>query len=228
LDIAQSIEFINARIESACHRAGRKNDVKMVAVTKTVDAERIKKALDCGISTIGENKVQEIVDKFSLVDSDVEWHMIGHLQTNKVKYIVDKVAMIQSLDSIRLAEEINKQFDKYGRIIDVLVEINIGGERNKYGVDPDSAIGFIEDVSRFPNIKVCGLMTVAPALADKEEVRPYFRRMKHIFEEVKTRQIKNAEMMFLSMGMTNDFETAVEEGSNMVRIGSGIFGERKY
>lgn len=228
MDVSENIESIRERIRNACIRSGRPDDVKLMAVTKTVDTARIMEAINCGIKVIGENRVQEIEKKFLEIGSQVEWHMIGHLQTNKVKYIVDKVSMIQSVDSLKLAQEINKQFGKRRRIIDVLVEINIGKEPNKHGIDPDSAAEFTESVGKFENLRVRGLMTVAPALEKSESVRPYFKKMKQIFDQLRSKQMENISMDFLSMGMTGDFETAVEEGANMVRVGSGIFGQRKY
>lgn len=226
--ISENIETIRRKIKDACMRSGRSDDVTLVAVTKTVDSARIREAINCGITVIGENRVQEIQQKYPDIGSDVKWHMIGNLQTNKVKYIVDKVSMIESVDSLKLAKEIDNQFGKHKRIIDVLVEINIGREPNKHGIDPDCAVEFIETIMNFKNLRIRGLMTVAPALGDSESVRPYFKRMKEIFGQVKASHMENISMDFLSMGMTGDFETAVEEGANMVRIGSGIFGPRDY
>jgi len=154
--------------------------------------------------------------------------MIGHLQSNKVKYIADKVSMIHSVDSLKLAEEIDKRFEKIGRIIDILVEINIGREENKHGIDPDNLIDFLQSINKYENIKICGLMTVAPHLEDVEQVRPYFKNMKYIFESASSKNIENVNMKYLSMGMTNDFEIAIEEGANIIRVGSGIFGQRNY
>lgn len=229
MSIYNNLLNIKARIESACKRAGRDfHEVKLIAVTKTVSVEKIMEAVECGVSVLGENKVQELVDKYPNFDNNVEWHVIGHLQTNKVKYIVDKVSMIQSVDSMKLAEEINKRFKNYGRNIDILVEINIGREENKHGIDPDNIMEFLNSINKFQRINICGLMTVAPASDDPEEVRPYFRKMKEIFDAVKSSNIENVNMKYLSMGMTNDFETAVEEGANIVRVGSGIFGPRNY
>lgn len=228
MDIPENIESIRTRIKDACIRSGRQDGVQLIAVTKTVDEARIMEAVDCGITAIGENRVQEIQEKYPQIGDKVQWHMIGHLQTNKVKYIVDKVSMIQSLDSLRLAQEINRQFGKHGRIIDVLVEVNIGKEPNKTGIDPEDTLEFIESIREFKSLRVRGLMTVAPALNDSESVRPYFKKMKQIFDQLRLKQMENINMDFLSMGMTGDFETAVEEGANMVRIGSGIFGPRKY
>ena len=227
--IQRNIEAIRERIERACDKAGLKRDtIKLVAVTKTVDVQSINKAVECGITLLGENKVQEIVEKTPLIEGNVEWHMIGHLQTNKVRYIADKVKMIHSVDSIKLVEEINKRFKNHSRIIDILVEINIGREDSKNGIAPENIMQFLQDANKYENIHIMGLMTVAPACDNVEKVRPYFREMKKIFENIKSENIENVNMESLSMGMTNDFEIAIEEGTNMVRIGSGIFGPRKY
>lgn len=229
MSIEENILLVNKKIKEACKRAGRSSDeIKLVAVSKTASLDSINKALECGITTFGENRVQELVDKFPYVDSRAEWSMIGHLQTNKVKYIVDKVSMIQSVDSIRLIQEIDKRFGNYGKVANILVEINIGREESKMGIDIDDAIDFITKASDYENIKLCGLMTVAPICENPEMARPYFKKMKQKFDLIKSMNIKNVDMKYLSMGMTGDFEVAIEEGSNMVRIGTGIFGKRNY
>lgn len=229
MSIKENIGIIKGRIDDACIKARRDiRDITLVAVTKTVDAERIMEAVGCGLNVLGENKVQEILEKYDHIKGDVAWHMIGHLQTNKVKYIADKVSMIHSVDSIKLAEEINKRFKNCGRIIDILVEINIGGEDNKHGIKPEETVEFIKCISEYSSIKVMGLMTVAPAFEDAEKSRPYFKEMKNIFDEVGRTNIQNINMKYLSMGMTNDFDIALEEGSNIIRIGTGIFGARNY
>jgi pyridoxal phosphate enzyme (YggS family) len=226
MDIISNIQSIKLRIENACIRAKRDpSDVKLVAVTKTVDIDRMKIARDNGLSTFGENKVQEIVDKYPCFEDDIKWHMIGHLQTNKVKYIADKVVMIHSMDSLKLAEEINKRFKNS---IDVLIEVNIGKEPSKFGVDPDSTADFINFISGFGKLNICGLMTVAPAAVDMEEARVYFKEMKYLFDSINEKAIPNVKLKYLSMGMTNGFEVAIEEGANIVRIGTGIFGSRDY
>lgn len=228
MDIGENILSVRNRIEAACKRAGRENDVQLVGVTKTVEAGRIMDALSCGITVIGENHVQEIVEKYQYLSDRAEIDMIGHLQANKIKYIIGKVRMIQSLDSLKLAGEIDKRYRKAGESIDTLLEINIGREPSKTGIDPAEVGDFLRGIEKFGSLRVCGLMTVAPALPDKEQVRPYFRRMKEIFDDAKKLNIGNVRMRYLSMGMTGDFEVAVEEGSNMVRIGTGIFGSRNY
>lgn len=229
MSIESNIVLLKERIKSACARTGRNSDdIMLVAVTKTIDIERINEAVKCGIKMLGENRVQEIMDKYGRTESDVSWHMIGHLQTNKVKYIVDKVSMIHSVDSLKLVDEIDKRFKSYGRIIDVLVEINIGKEESKHGINPEDTLQFIINASKYDNVRIKGLMTVAPALDDLEKVRPYFKAMKKLFDGIKSNRIDNVDMVYLSMGMTNDFEIAIEEGANIIRIGTGIFGPRNY
>lgn len=229
MTIKENIKSVREKMKSACIRSGRDIDeVKLVAVTKTIDAGRIMEVVECGAGILGENKVQEVLEKYDHVQGNVQWHMIGHLQTNKVKYIADKVSMIHSLDSIKLAEEIDRRLYDLGRSMDVLVEINIGGEESKHGIRPEDTKEFIESVCKYNNLKILGLMTVAPAFDDLEKVRPYFKEMKNIFKSIGMGNMKNVEMKYLSMGMTNDFEIALEEGSNIIRIGTGIFGPRKH
>ncbi|HBM79822.1 MAG: YggS family pyridoxal phosphate-dependent enzyme [Clostridiales bacterium] len=229
MTIKENIDTILEKVNRACEKSNRSsNEIKLIAVTKTVDINRILEALKCNIKSIGENKVQEMTEKYRHIGNMAEWHMIGHLQTNKVKHIIDKVSMIQSVDSLKLMNEINKRCKDIDKVIDILIEINIGRESTKYGIDPSDILNFIKEAPKYENIRVKGLMTVAPALANKEEVRPYFKEMKKIFDELKDLSIKNVEMKYLSMGMTGDFEIAVEEGSNMIRIGTGIFGPRDY
>jgi pyridoxal phosphate enzyme (YggS family) len=198
-----------------------------VAATKTFGVETIKEAIACGITDIGENKVQELNEKYPYLRNEVEFHFIGHLQTNKVKYIIDKVKLIHSLDSIKLAEEIDKRAKQKSLIIDCLVEINIGGEESKYGIPPEEMHNFVKEMGKYDNIRIRGLMTIAPYLPP-EEVRPYFRKMKKLFEELKEIKQHNVQVEFLSMGMSNDYWVAVEEGANIVRIGTSIFGQRQY
>ncbi|SHE85810.1 hypothetical protein SAMN02745195_01327 [Thermoanaerobacter uzonensis DSM 18761] len=198
-----------------------------MAATKTFGVETIKEAIACGITDIGENKVQELNEKYPYLKNEVEFHFIGHLQTNKVKYIIDKVKLIHSLDSIKLAEEIDKRAKQKSLIIDCLVEINIGGEESKYGIPPEEMHNFVKEMGKYDNIRIRGLMTIAPYLPP-EEVRPYFRKMKKLFEELKEIKQHNVQVEFLSMGMSNDYWVAVEEGANIVRIGTSIFGQRQY
>ncbi len=226
--IRGNLEEIQGNIRSACEKSGRNpEDVTLVAVTKTVEADVMNAAIDLGVTIVGENRVQEIRRKFDDV-KPVSWHQIGHLQRNKVKYIADKVDMIHSVDSIRLAEEISDKAQKFGRTIDILIQVNVAGESQKFGIDDETLTEMLTEISKLEGVKVKGLMLIAPFSDDPETVRPIFRRMKEIFDSTKNSNYDNVEMKYLSMGMTGDYEVAIEEGANMVRIGSGIFGKRTY
>jgi hypothetical protein len=227
--IQENINEVRDNIYNICKKMNRNpEDIKIIAVTKTVDIDRISTAIDFGIDAIGENRVQEIRKKYNKIDKKVEWHMIGHLQTNKVKYIIDKVSLIHSLDSLRLAKEIDKRAKNIDKTMNVLVQINIGNEDSKYGIDLDDVHNFIEKLESFKNLKVQGLMAIAPYVKNPEAIRPHFKKMKKIFDDLKGKDIENLEMKYLSMGMTNDYLVAIEEGANIVRIGTGIFGKRNY
>ncbi len=226
--IKENLEHINEKIRVAAEKSGRKReDVLLLAVSKTVDVPRIKEAVELGLVDLGENKPQEINWKYYEIEN-VRWHQIGHLQTNKVKYIIDKVCLIHSVDSMKLAEEINKRAAAKGIIMDVLVEINIAGEEAKHGVPLNEAEALAVEISSLENVRVKGLMTVAPFVEDPEENRKYFRQMKNLFVDIDKKSYNNIDMKYLSMGMTNDYEVAVEEGANIVRIGTGLFGARDY
>jgi len=194
-------------------------------VTKTVPVERIREAVDAGLTVLGENRVQELTAKYPLVEG-VEWHLIGHLQSNKVKYIVDKVSLFHALDSLSLAEEINKRMAPLGRAMDVLIQVNVAGEGTKFGIKPEETRDFVDAVRKLPGLKIRGLMTIGPFVADPEEVRPVFRRLRLLAEEVKTIGFPGVEMRHLSMGMSNDYIIAVEEGATLLRLGSVLFGPR--
>lgn len=227
--ISENIENIRKNIDAACKRSGRDpKDVLLLAVSKTVDVDRIKVAVDCGLNSLGENRVQEIMEKYEPMGENVKWHLIGHLQTNKVKYIIDKVELIHSVESIKLAEEINKQAKKHNLVMDVLVEVNMADEESKFGVKPEETKSFIRELALMDNIRVRGLMTVAPNVENGEENRVYFRNMKQLLVDINAKNINNINMDILSMGMTGDYETAVEEGATIVRVGTGIFGKRDY
>lgn len=227
--ISENIENIRKNIDAACKRSGRDpKDVLLLAVSKTVDVDRIKVAVDCGLNSLGENRVQEIMEKYEPMGENVKWHLIGHLQTNKVKYIIDKVELIHSVESIKLAEEINKQAKKHNLVMDVLVEVNMADEESKFGVKPEETESFIRELALMDNIRVRGLMTVAPNVENGEENRVYFRNMKQLLVDINAKNINNINMDILSMGMTGDYETAVEEGATIVRVGTGIFGKRDY
>jgi len=225
-DIPANIEKVKMKVKAAAERSGRNpEDVRIIAVTKTVDASRIMKAVEAGLTDLGENRVQELLAKYDLIKG-CKWHLIGHLQTNKVKYIIDKVEMIHSLDSMGLALEIQKRASQAGKIMKVLVQVNIAEEKSKFGIASSEAIDFVKKVAQLPNIKIKGLMTMAPLVKDPEEVRWVFSGLRKLSIDINNESIDNIDMDYLSMGMSNDFEVAVEEGSNMVRIGSAIFGKR--
>lgn len=225
--VEENIRNIWSRIEKAAEKTGRdKEDIKLVAVTKTVEVERIKEAIKCGIETIGENRVQEAESKFVQITEKVEKHLIGHLQTNKAKKAVELFDFIQSVDSQHIAQEISRRAFQMGKAMEVLVEINTSGEKSKFGVDPDQALSFVKSILNSEGIKIKGLMTIGLFSDNSEDTRPCFEKLKAIFDQMKRESLPNVEMKYLSMGMTNDFEIAIQEGSNMVRIGTGIFGPR--
>ena len=227
MTLAPEIQNIRARIAKASTRAGRRpEEVTLVAVSKTVGADKIKEAIAAGVENIGENRVQEAWQKFQAIGRGVKWHMIGHLQTNKVKRALQFVDMIQSVDSLHLAAEIQRQAEKLDRAVDVLVQVNTSGEDTKFGFAPEETVAAVEEIAAFPRLRVKGLMTIGAFLPDPEEVRPCFRRLRELKEKIAGRNLPGVEMQTLSMGMTDDFEVAIEEGSTMVRIGRSIFGER--
>jgi hypothetical protein len=227
--VQKSLEEINRRIGQACSRAGRNPaDVTLVAVAKTFPAEAVAGVVDAGLLDVGENYVQELLGKRErLTGKAIRWHFIGHLQTNKVKYIVEWVHLIHAVDRKEVAHEIDRRAARAGRIIDLLVEVNTTGEQSKFGVAPETAIPFIRSLAEFRNIAVAGLMTIGPFLPDPEGSRPMFRRLRELREEAKQLGQPNASMHYLSMGMTGDFEVAIEEGATHIRIGTAIFGRRR-
>ena len=228
--IAENIESIQKEKAEAAERAGRNpEDILLCAVTKTHTAEQINEAIRAGVTDIGENKVQEILDKYDKV-LPVRWHMIGHLQTNKVKYIIDKVCLIHSVDSFRLAEEINRRAAQHGIVMDILVQVNAACDESKFGVDMDAAEILVREIlENCSSIRVRGLMTIAPYAENPEEIRPYFHQMRQLYDRL-ARDISHPSMDFkyLSMGMSNDRVVAVEEGSTVIRVGTAIFGARSY
>ncbi len=227
--IKQNIQIVEEKITAAAERAGRKReDVLLLAVSKTKPVEVIREAVACGLTSLGENKVQEIMEKYEPMGDGVHWHLIGHLQTNKVKYIIDKVDMIHSVESLRLAEEINKRAAAKSLVMDVLVEVNMAEEESKFGIQPERVEEFLHQIALLPHIRVRGLMTVAPFVENPEENRVYFRKMRELLVDMNQKKIDNINMDVLSMGMTGDYEVAIEEGATIVRVGTGIFGERYY
>lgn len=227
--IEENIKLVNKKIMAAAIKSGRKReDILLLAVSKTVEVERIREAVKFGLTELGENRVQEIMDKYDVMGKGVEWHLIGHLQTNKVKYIIDKVKLIHSVDSFKLAEEISKRAIQNNSIANILVEINIAGEESKFGVKPEFAEEFVAEISRLSNVCVKGLMTVAPNVEKSEENRECFKQMRQLFVDINAKRRNNISMDTLSMGMTGDYEIAIEEGATIVRVGTGIFGGRIY
>lgn len=229
LTLKKNIEAVLSKVKYAATVSNRESkDIGLIAVTKTVDVDTIKEAIDYGILHIGENKVQELVKKYDQIGKAVKWHLIGHLQRNKVRHIIDKVDLIHSLDSYRLAKEIDKRAKNIDRIVECLLQVNVSGEKTKYGVSPDEVDHILREISPLHNVQVVGLMTMAPHVEDKEKTRQYFRALKNIFDQVAEKDLPNVKMKYLSMGMSNDFEIAVEEGANFIRVGTSIFGERDY
>ena len=227
--LKDNLKNVEERVQEACDRAGRKREeVTLIAVSKTKPIEMLQEIYDENIRDFGENKVQELCDKIEKMPKDIKWHMIGHLQRNKVKYIVDKVEMIHSVDSIRLAETIDKEAAKKGIVVNVLLEVNMAKEDTKFGLMPEEVMDFIHEIVRFQHIKVQGLMTIAPFVENPEENRIHFANLRKLSVDIAKEKVDNVNMSILSMGMTNDFEVAIEEGATMVRIGTAIFGERNY
>lgn len=220
---------VENEILKSCENSDRnRSDVTLIAVSKTKPVETLQEAYDLGVRVFGENKVQELVDKYEVLPKDIHWHMIGHLQRNKVKYIIDKVDCIHSVESIRLAETIEKEAAKCNRIVDILIEVNVAEEESKFGLRIEEVIPFIEEIAKFPHIRVKGLMTIAPFVQNPEENRPVFKVLQKLSVDIAAKNIDNVNMNVLSMGMTNDYQIAIEEGATMVRVGTGIFGERNY
>lgn len=227
--LKENLANVEKNIEQACKNAGRnRNEVTLIAVSKTKPVEMLQEIYDENIRDFGENKVQELCSKMEQLPSDIRWHMIGHLQRNKVKYIVGKVELIHSVDTYRLAEEINIQAKKQNVIVPILVEVNIAHEESKFGISAEDAILLVEEISRIENIRIKGLMTIAPYVENPEDNRLYFRKIKQLSVDITNKNIDNVSMEILSMGMTGDYMVAIEEGATMVRVGTGIFGERNY
>lgn len=228
MDIEQNLKNVEQRIATAAKKSGRsREDIILVAVTKTHPADMMNEAIKAGVTDIGENKPQEVRDKYTDV-LPVRWHLIGHLQTNKVKYIIDKCCMIHSVDSIKLMDEIEKQAKQHDVSMDILIQVNISGEETKSGITAEELDELLMHAGELERVKVRGLMTIAPKCEHQEEAAVHFRNMKMLFDETAKKVYKNVSMEYLSMGMSGDFEAAIECGSNMVRVGSAIFGARDY
>ena len=228
-EIRDNLHKVRANIRRACKNCGRESaEVKLVAVSKTKPISALEQAYACGCRDFGENKVQELVDKYEAMPKDIRWHMIGHLQRNKVKYIVDKVFLIHSVDSLRLAQEIEKEAARKEITVNILVEVNVAGEESKFGTTSEEACSLVEEIAKLPHVRVKGLMTIAPYVEAAEENRPYFEKLKQIYVDIIHKNIVNVFMEELSMGMTGDYEVAITEGATYIRVGTGIFGEREY
>ena len=227
--IQENIEEVKQRMRETCEGCGRNTeDVKLIAVSKTKPVSMLMEAYDCGCRDFGENKVQELVDKWEQMPKDIRWHMIGHLQRNKVKYIVDKVYLIHSVDSLRLAEEISKEAVKKGVTVSILIEVNVAQEETKFGTTCNEVCDLVKEIAKLPGILIKGLMTIAPYVENSEENRQYFEKLRQIYVDIIQKNIDNVYMEELSMGMTGDYVTAISEGATYVRIGTAIFGERLY
>lgn len=227
--LRNNLDNIEQRIQQACDRSKRNRDeVTLIAVSKTKPISMIEEIYACGIRDFGENKVQELVEKKEHMAKDIKWHMIGHLQKNKVKYIADSVACIHSVDSLSLLEVIEKEGRKNNRVISVLLEVNVAREESKYGFMLDEVFPLLDKISKFSFVNVIGLMTIAPYVENSEENRVYFKELYKLFVDIKAKNYDNVNMSVISMGMSNDFEVAIEEGATMVRVGTGIFGNRNY
>lgn len=227
--LKENLTKVEENIQKACDKAGRKrSEVTLIAVSKTKPVEMLQEIYDEGIREFGENKVQEMCEKMELMPQDIKWNMIGHLQTNKVKYIIGKTSLIHSVDSLKLAEEIQKQAVRHDVTADILVEVNIANEESKFGISKDETIQMVRDIAKLDHLKIKGLMTIAPFVENPEDNRLYFREIKQLSVDINNQNIDNVSMDVLSMGMTGDYMVAIEEGATMVRVGTGIFGERNY
>ena len=227
--IKNQLGEVRKHIEDACRRAGRSpEEVTLIAVSKTKPIPMLMEAYDAGTRDFGENKVQEILNKKPELPEDIRWHMIGHLQRNKVKYVVDKACLIHSVDSLRLAEEISKEAGKKQVTVSILLEVNAAGEESKFGITPGETLSLAQEIAKLPHIQIKGLMTIAPYTQNPEDNRIFFRNLRKLSVDIAQKNIDNVTMSVLSMGMTGDYEVAIEEGATHVRVGIGIFGERDY
>ena len=226
INLKENLFNVEEKIEKSLLKVGRKDKVELIAVTKTQPIENVKSIIDLGVKNIGENRVQELVQRVEELGQVVDYHMIGHLQSNKVKDIIDNIRLLHSLDRMSLVKELNKRSKMRNKVIDVLIQVNVAEEMSKFGFKVSDVIPFIEQVVSYEHIRIKGLMTMAPFTDDELLLRKVFKTMYNLKEDISKRNYQHISMEFLSMGMTNDYEIAIEEGSNMVRVGTGIFGER--
>ena len=225
--VVENLREVEKKVCEACRRSGRDRDeVTLIAVSKTKPVSMIEELFAVGTRDFGENKVQELCGKYEALPKDIRWHLIGHLQRNKVKAVVDKACLIHSVDTLRLAEAISQEAQRQGRVVPVLIEVNVAGEESKFGVSPEETEKLVGEAAKLPGIQVQGLMTIAPFVENPEENRAVFSNLKKLYVDIKTKNIDNVAMNVLSMGMTNDYEVAIEEGATMIRVGTGIFGVR--
>ncbi len=227
--VKENYKYIKQQVDETARNCGRDpEDITLIAVSKTKPLENIEELITIGVKDFGENKVQELCDKYENVSAPVNFHLIGHLQTNKVKYIVDKACLIHSVDSVKLAQTIQKEAAKKGVIAQILIEVNVAEEDSKFGLHTEEVLPFVEEIASYPNVHVNGLMTIAPFVENPDENRGYFRTLKQLSLDIASKNIDNIDMNVLSMGMTNDYKVAIEEGATMVRVGTAIFGARNY
>jgi len=227
--LSENLQKVEENIRKACEKSGRRReDITLIAVSKTKPVSMLQEIYDENIRDFGENKVQELADKYEVLPRDIRWHMIGHLQRNKVKYIVDKVELIHSVDSLRLAETIEQEAAKKGVDVNILVEVNVAKEESKFGIMPEDTLETVQAIAALKHVHIQGLMTIAPYVDDPEENRPYFEKLHKLSVDIADKKVNNVNMSILSMGMTNDYQVAIEAGATIVRVGTGIFGERNY
>ena len=227
--LAENLLEVERKIQVACQKSNRaREEITLIAVSKTKPVSMLQEVYDLHIRNFGENKVQELSEKYPQMPNDTTWHLIGHLQTNKVKHVIDKASLIHSVDSVRLAEAIEKEAAKKDIIVNILIEVNVAEEESKFGLKVDEVIPVIETIATFPHIRVQGLMTIAPFVENPEENRGVFARLQKLSVDIRSKNIDNVSVDILSMGMTNDYQVAIEEGATMVRVGTGIFGAREY
>ena len=227
--LASNLKEVESKIQEACKKANRsREEVTLIAVSKTKPVSMLQEVYNLGIRDFGENKVQELIEKHPQLPSDIQWHMIGHLQRNKVKQVINKATLIHSVDSLRLAEAIEMEAAKKNIVADILIEVNIAEEDSKYGFKEEEVLLAVEQIAKFPHVRIKGLMTIAPFVENPEENRIVFARLRKLSVDIESKNIDNVSVGILSMGMTNDYQVAIEEGATMIRVGTGIFGERNY
>ena len=225
--IKENLEEVREKIRQACQRSGRREeDVTLISVSKTKPLEMLREAYEAGSMDFGENRVQEIMEKYGQMQEDVRWHMIGHLQKNKVRQVIDKAVLIHSVDTVELAEQIEKDAAKRDLTVDILLEVNVAEEESKFGFRTEEVEAAVMKIKEFPHVHIKGLMTIAPFVSNSEDNREVFKKLYQLYVDIRSKNIDNVNMSVLSMGMTGDYEVAVEEGATMIRVGTGIFGAR--